>query len=388
MSRTDLERRRVLAALVASGCAACALARLGVSEALAQDAGAGPSLPVSAAGDLPARPARWYKKLDGLKVECGLCPRKCRVDDIERGACGVRENRGGEYFTLVHSRPCSLHLDPVEKKPFYHVLPGTSAMSLATVGCNFECKFCQNWEIAQARPEQIPAIDLPPASLAELAKKYGAPTIACTYTEPVVWSEYVYDIAAAAKKVGVRTLMISNGYIQPEPMGDLLEVLGAVKVDLKAYTDRFYRDSCKGELKPVLDTLRLLRKKGMWTEIVVLVVPTLNDGEREHRELAKFVAGDLGPDVPVHFTRFHPGYRLMNLPSTPVPVLERAREVAMAEGLRYAYVGNVPGHAGNHTYCPGCKAVLVERTGLAVTRNRLLHGRCPDCRREIPGIWS
>ena len=261
-------------------------------------------------------------------------------------------------------------------------------MSLATVGCNFECKFCQNWEIAQARPEQVPAIDAPPERLVALAKANGTPTIACTYTEPVVWSEYVYDIAAAGRKAGIRTLMISNGSIQPEPMGDLLDVLAAVKVDLKAYTDRFYRVTCKGELKPVLDTLRLLKKKGMWTEIVVLIVPTLNDGEQEHRELARFVAGDLGPDVPVHFTRFHPGYRLMNLPSTPVPVLERAREIAMTEGLHFAYVGNVPGHPGNHTYCPGCKTALIERTGLAVTRNRLVRGRCPDCGREVPGIWA
>jgi pyruvate formate lyase activating enzyme len=388
VSEADLDRRRALAILVAGGCTACALARLGLPGALAQDGGAAPPLPDPSLEELAARPARWYKKQDGLRVECGLCPRKCRVADMERGACGVRENRAGEYYTLVHSRPCSLHLDPVEKKPFYHVLPGTSALSLATVGCNFECKFCQNWEIAQARPEQVPSVDAPPERLVELARVYRTPTIACTYTEPVVWSEYVYDIAAAGKKAGVRTLMVSNGYIQPEPMGDLLDVLGAVKVDLKAYTERFYREACKGELKPVLDTLRLLRKKGMWTEIVVLIVPTLNDGEQEHRELAKFVVGDLGPDVPVHFTRFHPGYRLMNLPSTPVPVLERAREIGLAEGLHFAYVGNVPGHPGNHTYCPGCKAVLVERTGLAVTRNRLVHGKCPDCGRNIPGIWS
>ncbi len=387
MSEADLDRRRVLEAL-AAGCAGCAILRLGIRASLAQDAAVGPSPSVPQAEDLPARPARWYKKLDGARVECGLCPRKCRVADMERGACGVRENRGGEYFTLVHSRPCSLHLDPVEKKPFFHVLPGTSALSLATVGCNFECKFCQNWEIAQARPEQVPSADAPPERLAELARQYGTPTIACTYTEPVVWSEYVYDIAAAGRKGGIRTLMISNGYIQPEPMGDLLDVLGAVKVDLKGYTDKFYRETCKGELKPVLDTLRLLRKRGMWTEIVVLIVPTLNDGEQEHRELARFVAGELGPDVPIHFTRFHPGYRLMNLPRTPLPTLERARDIAMAEGVHYAYVGNVPGHPGNHTYCPGCKAVVVERTGLAVIRNSLIRGTCPSCGREIPGIWA
>ena len=334
------------------------------------------------------RVASYWNTVRDRIVQCVLCPRRCVLDEGQRGICTVRVNRDGMLYTLGYGNPVAVHVDPIEKKPFFHVLPGTSSMSLATVGCNFECRFCQNWEIAQARPEQVPAADVPPRRLAELAKQYGAPTIACTYTEPVVWAEYVHDIATAGRKAGIRTLMISNGYIQPEPMGDLLEVLGAVKVDLKAYTDKFYREACKGELKPVLDTLRLLRKKGTWTEIVVLVVPTLNDGEQEHRELARFVAGELGPDVPIHFTRFHPGYRLMNLPRTPVPTLERARDIAMAEGVRYAYVGNVPGHPGNHTYCPGCKAVVIERTGLAVTRNALIRGKCPGCAREIPGIWS
>lgn len=338
--------------------------------------------------DLSLHPARWVKKLDGGRVECGLCPRKCRVADLERGACGVRENHGGEYYSLAWGRACSVHLDPIEKKPFYHVLPGGSALSLAAPGCNMECRFCQNWEIAQVRPEQVSTVSLPPGDVVGLARREGAPTIACTYSEPVVWSEYVFDIAVAGRAAGLRTLLVSNGFVQPEPLDDLAGVLGAVKIDLKAMTEKFYREVCGGELKPVLETLRRLRKRGVWTEIVVLVVPTLNDSDAEFRDLARFVARDLGSEVPVHFTRFHPYYRLTNLPRTPVPTLERARAIALAEGLAFVYVGNVPGHPGNHTYCPGCRAVLIERTGMTVTRQRLSGGRCPDCRRAIPGIWS
>jgi len=310
------------------------------------------------------------------------------VDDIERGACGVRENRGGEYFTLVHSRPCTVHLDPIEKKPFFHVLPGTEALSLATPGCNLECRFCQNWEIAQARPEQVRSIPLAPADVVAAARRHKAPAIACTYTEPVVWSEYVYDIAAESKKAGIRTVMVSNGYIEAEPLADLCKVLGAVKIDLKAYTDGFYKNQCRGELKPVLETLRRLRKHGMWTEIVVLVIPTLNDGEQEARALARFVRDDLGRDVPVHFTRFHPSYRLMNLPATPVATLERAVQAAQAEGLRFVYVGNVPGHPSENTWCPGCRTMIVRRIGLSVLENRITRGRCSYCSLEIPGIWA
>ncbi len=387
MKEVDLGRRGLLGGLLLGGCAACLAGRVGISSALAEDTATG-GAPAAPEAELAARPARWYKKLDGGRIECGLCPKKCRVADLERGACAVRENRGGEYFTLVHSRACSLHIDPIEKKPFYHVLPGTGSLSLAAPGCNIECKFCQNWEIAQVRPEQVKTGDLPPGRIAALARQYQTPTIACTYTEPAVWSEYVYDIAVEGRKAGVRTVVVSNGFIQADPLAELVEVLGAVKIDLKAFTERFYREQCKGELKPVLDTLRALRKKGMWTEVVVLVIPTLNDGEEELRSLAKFVRSDLGPDVPIHFTRFHPYYRITNLPSTPVETLERARNIAIAEGLQFVYLGNVPGHPGNHTYCPGCKKVVIERTGMAVLTNRLSKGRCPDCGRAIPGIWS
>jgi pyruvate formate lyase activating enzyme len=388
LSQRDLGRRRFLE-LLAGGCgAACLGSACAPTPVLAQDAaGAVPLLPPDEPG-VHFHPARWWKKKEGLKVECNLCPRHCIVADIERGTCGVRENRGGEYYTLVHSRPCSLNLDPIEKKPFFHVLPGTPSLSLATAGCNFDCRFCQNWEIAQARPEQIGSISLTPAEAVALARVKKAPTIACTYTEPVVFSEYMYDIAETGRKAGVRTLMVSNGYIDPEPANDLSKVLGAVKIDLKAYTERFYKETCSGELKPVLDTLRLLRKNGMWVEIVDLIVPTLNDGAEEIRELAKFVKNDLGPEVPIHFTRFHPSYRLRNLPATPMPTLERAYDVARKEGLQFVYLGNVRGHPAESTYCPGCGKLLIRRVGYAILENRMKDGRCPDCGRAVPGVWS
>ncbi len=386
---TREDRREFLASLLAGGCAACLLSgACGIDPALAQDAASGASLIPPTDSDLPLSPARWWKPLDGGRIECGLCPKKCRVADMERGMCGVRENRGGKYWTLVHSRPCTIHIDPIEKKPFYHVLPGTGSLSLAAPGCNIECRFCQNWQIAQVRPEQVRTFELRPEQVAALARKYRTPTIACTYTEPVVWSEYVQDIGAAAKKAGVRTLLVSNGFINEEPLSDLLEVLGAVKIDLKSFREKFYREVCHGELGPVLETLKRLKKHGTWTEIVVLVIPTLNDSKDEFRDLAKFVANELGPETPVHFTRFHPSYRLRNLPRTPVRTLEIAHDIAKEEGLWFPYVGNVPGHPYNSTYCPGCGAMVIQRTGMAVLENRLKNGRCPKCGHEIPGIWS
>ena len=269
MRRIDPARRLVLRGLAAGGCAAC----LAPGRLFAQDAATGPAIPLTEPTGLAATKARWWKKLPDEWIECGLCAKKCKLPHEERGACGVRVNLHGEYYTLVHSRVASIHLDPIEKKPFYHVLPGTSALSLAAPGCNYECRFCQNWEIAQARPEQVTTHPVTPAELAALARRYEAPTIACTYTEPVVWSEFVYDIAAAAKPAGVRTLVISNGSWLEEPLKDLAPLLGAVKVDLKAFTESFYKELCSGELKPVQETLKRLAKHGLWTEIVVLVIP-------------------------------------------------------------------------------------------------------------------
>jgi len=338
--------------------------------------------------ELPAREASWYKKLDRLRVECQLCPQACVVADMERGTCGVRENRGGTYYTLVHSLVCSLHADPIEKKPFFHVLPGETALSFATAGCNVECKFCQNWEISQFRPEQVESYWLPPETLVETAKRLGARLTAATYSEPVVFWEYVRDVAKAAKAAGLRPTIVSNGFIQEQPLRDVLPLLDAVKVDLKAFTETFYQEQVRGKLEPVLKALEIVHAAGVWLEIVVLLVPTLNDSENEVRRLAAWVKEHLGPDVPLHFTRFHPTYRLTNLPPTPVENLERAWRAATAEGLRFVYLGNVPGHAAESTHCPGCGEVVIERMGFRILRNALEDGHCPKCQRAIPGVWA
>ena len=246
------------------------------------------------------------RNFQNKKIKCKLCPRECTVGDRERGYCGVRENRGGTYYTLVHSRVCAAHIDPIEKKPLFHYLPGTLAFSLATAGCNVNCKFCQNWDISQVRPEQVPADYAPPKLVAELAKQHDCPTIAYTYSEPVVFSEYLMDAADAGHEAGIRSVVVSNGYMQEEALKTAYGKMDAVKIDLKAFTESYYKDVVVGELKPVLDSLVTLRKMNKWTEIVYLVVPTLNDSDAEFRGLARWIKTNLGVDVPMHFTQFHP----------------------------------------------------------------------------------
>lgn len=331
--------------------------------------------------------ARFYEKLPNKKIKCKLCPRECTVGDHERGYCGVRENRGGTYYSLVHSRVCATHVDPVEKKPLFHYLPGSLAFSLATAGCNVNCKFCQNWDISQSRPEQIPADYLPPKRIAELASQWNCPTIAYTYSEPVVFSEYLIDAADAGHQAGIRSIVVSNGYIQREALRDTYGRMDAVKIDLKAFSDSYYQKVVAGQLRPVLDTLVTLRNMGKWTEIVYLVVPTLNDSDDEFSGLARWVKANLGLDVPLHFTQFHPDYLMKNLPITPVRTLERAREIAIAEGLHFVYIGNVPGHPAENTYCPRCRAVLVERVGFEIRKMLVSKGACPHCKQTIAGMW-
>jgi pyruvate formate lyase activating enzyme len=331
--------------------------------------------------------ARFYEKLANKKIKCKLCPRECTVGDRERGYCGVRENRGGTYYSLVHSRVCAAHVDPVEKKPLFHYLPGTVAFSLATAGCNVNCKFCQNWDISQSRPEQVPAEFTPPKRVAELAKQYGCPTIAYTYSEPVVFSEFLMDAADAGHKAGIRSIVVSNGYMQQEPLKAAYGKMDAVKIDLKSFSESYYKDVVTGQLKPVLDSLVTLRKMDKWTEIVYLVVPTLNDDDAGFRGLAQWIKANLGVDVPLHFTQFHPEYLLKNLPITPVPTLERAKAIADAEGLHYVYIGNVPGHPAQNTYCPKCRKMLVERVGFTASKILIRNNSCPFCQQPIPGVW-
>ena len=376
-----LSRRR-LALLAAGGAAAWALPH------------GAPAQPPRPAGspldpdEPPAREASWYRRLDENRVECQLCPRGCRVADAERGACGVRENRRGTYVTLVHGAACSVHVDPIEKKPFFHLLPGSTALSFAAAGCNVECKFCQNWEISQFRPEQVTSYWLPPEEIAAATRRARAPLACATYSEPVVFWEYVRDTAVACRAWGQRMVVVSNGYIQEQPLKEVLPLLAGIKIDLKSFREPFYRDVVRGELKPVLKAIETVRAAGVWLELVVLLIPTLNDSEAEVRDLARWVKGTLGPDVPLHFTRFHPTYRLTNLPPTPVATLERAVAIVRAEGLHFVYLGNVPGHEGEHTACPGCRTVLIRRVGFVVRENVLKAGRCPTCGRAISGVWA
>jgi pyruvate formate lyase activating enzyme len=373
--------RRDLAVAACAGAAAALLPR----PADAAPPAVGAAVP---ADDLPAREASWYRKLPEGRVECQLCPRGCQVADAERGACGVRENRGGTYTTLVYGAASAVHVDPIEKKPFFHVLPGAQALSFATAGCNVECKFCQNWEISQFRPEQVASVWLPPEALAAIARKKGVPLLAATYSEPVVFWEYVRDAAAACRAAAVRPVVVSNGFIQEQPLKDVLPLLAAIKVDLKAFSERFYREVVRGELKPVLKSLEVIRASGAWFEIVVLLISGLNDSEAEVRALVRWVKANLGGEVPLHFTRFHPTYRLTNLPPTPLATLERSWQIAKAEGLAFAYLGNVPGHPGESTFCPACGTRLIHRIGFEVLENKLTGGRCPACGRMIPGVWS
>jgi pyruvate formate lyase activating enzyme len=332
--------------------------------------------------------ARYYRKHPDREVECLLCPRLCRLGDKERGYCGVRENDGGTYYTLVYGKACSINVDPIEKKPFFHFLPGTPALSIASAGCNVNCKFCQNWEISQVRPEQVRHVDFPPEDVARQAAESGCPSIAYTYTEPVVFFEYMYDTAQAARRRGVRSVVVSGGHINPEPLRDLIKVVDAIKIDLKSFDPAFYRDYVRGELKPVLDAIREVAKTKVWLEVVYLVVPTLNDDAGRVREMSRFIRDEAGPEVPVHFSRFQPMYLVKNLPPTPVSTLERLREAALAEGLRFVYLGNVPGHDGENTFCPGCGQVVIRRFGYEVQSNGAKGGKCGSCGRPIPGVWA
>jgi pyruvate formate lyase activating enzyme len=332
--------------------------------------------------------ARFYEKLADREVQCALCPRECRILPGRRGFCKVRENREGRLVSLVYGRPVALNVDPIEKKPFFHVRPGAAAFSLATAGCNFTCQFCQNYDIAQASPEEVKAADLPPAEVVRRARLAQAPLLAFTYSEPVVFYEYMADCARAAREAGIGSVMVSNGFISPRALTDLLPLLTAVKIDLKGFTESFYSDVCGGSLQPVLDTLKVLKEKKIWTEVVTLVIPGLNDSEAELRKLSAWVAAELGPDVPLHFSRFSPLYRMRNLPPTPYDTLKKARALAVKEGCRYVYIGNAAGLGGENTACPACGQVVVERIGNRVLSNTLKNGSCPACSAAVAGLWS
>jgi pyruvate formate lyase activating enzyme len=330
----------------------------------------------------------YFTPLEGGDIQCELCPHRCRVSKGKRGLCRVRENRDGKYYSLVYGNPCAVHLDPIEKKPFFHVLPGTTSFSLATAGCNFQCKFCQNWEISQASPEDVYSYDVPPELIISKAKEIGARSVAHTYVEPSIFYEYMLDIGHLTRKEGLLNVTHSNGFINPVPLKNLCKVLDAANIDLKGFTENFYRELCGGELNPVLETLKTLKQEKVHLEITNLMIPTKNDEMSVLKEMCLWIKNNLGADTPIHFSRFYPLYKLKTLPPTPVSTLEKAREVALSAGLEYVYIGNVPDHPGENTFCPKCKKMIIQRKGYMVGDINVKAGKCRYCGKPIPGIWA
>ena len=331
--------------------------------------------------------ALWYESLAGGLVHCQLCPNSCRLPEGQIGMCRVRKNIGGKLYTLSYGQIASAHVDPIEKKPFFHVLPGRTAFSLATPGCNMRCLFCQNWEISQAFPWEVQTTTTTPEEVVNAALRSGARAIAFTYSEPTIFYEYMLDIAKLAKAKGLKTLVVSNGYIEPEPLKALLPYIDAYKVDFKAFDPKFYTQLTGGSLEPVLRSMKIIREQGVWLEIVNLLVTGQNDSEEQVRQLARWVKENLGDEVPLHFSRFHPMHKLQNLPPTPVERVLRAREIALAEGLKYVYTGNIPDSPGDSTYSPKIGQVVIRRQGFFVVENALTNGVAPDGT-QIPGVWQ
>jgi pyruvate formate lyase activating enzyme len=321
------------------------------------------------------------------KVKCELCPTECVLENYQVGGCKVRINKDGILYSLVYGNPCAVAIDPIEKKPFYHVVPGGRAFSVATAGCVLGCKFCQNWQISQARPEETRNYYLPPEDLVRQALFYGCETVAYTYTEPTVFYEYMYDTAVLGRKFGLLNTVHTCGYINRRPLVELLKYIDAMAVDLKAFTEDFYARLCGGRLKPVLETIEVVRQEGVWLEIINLIIPGQNDSPEQIRQMCRWIVKTVGADVPLHFSRFFPYYKMKNLPPTPYKSLWRAREIALEEGMKFVYIGNIRTEAEN-TFCPTCKRLLIERRGYLIIQNHIKKSRCPFCETLIPGVWE
>ncbi len=333
-----------------------------------------------------SKQARYYKK-QGDVVQCNLCPNECTLGLNDRGFCRVRVNKEGKLHTLVYGNPCAVHVDPIEKKPLFHFLPRTSTYSIATAGCNFRCLNCQNWEISQSKPEETRNIELFPAQVVESAKGNNCRSIAYTYSEPSVFFEYVLDTAKIAREEGIKNISITNGYLNEKPLRELCKYMDASNVDLKGFDRETLRKLTAGELDFVLNTLKVMKEEGVWVEITNLIVPQHTDDMNKIKNMCNWIVKNLGPDVPLHFSRFHPYYKLSYLSSTPVKTLENARKIALDSGIRYVYIGNVPGHKAQNTYCSNGH-LCIERNGFSITRYNLQNGVCKECNEFIAGVWE
>jgi len=332
--------------------------------------------------------AMLYEKVGNKKVQCNLCAHRCKINEGKKGICLVRENRDGILYTLVYGRTISQAIDPIEKKPLFNFYPGTTAYSIATVGCNFKCQFCQNWEISQMVRDKhlIMGNEASPESIVENAKRYGSKSIAYTYTEPTIFFEYAYDTAKLAHEADIKNVFVTNGYMTEEALKEINPYLDAANVDLKSFSDDFYRKLCGARLQPVLDTLKLMKKLGIWVEVTTLIIPSLNDSPDELRKIAKFIVNELGDDTPWHISRFYPSYNLKDKPPTPIDTIHKAREIGLNEGLKYVYEGNVPDSKGESTYCPNCKNLVIKRWGYQITKKDIKDGICQHCSFKIDGV--
>jgi pyruvate formate lyase activating enzyme len=334
--------------------------------------------------------AMFYNTLEEGKVQCYLCNHKCTILPSKRGVCGVRENQNGRLYSLVYGRLISMNVDPIEKKPIFHLYPGSKSFSIATVGCNFRCLHCQNHEISQMPRDEKGRIEgnmIQPSKIVSMAKEYNCKSISYTYTEPTIYFEYAYETAMLAKREGIKNIFVTNGYMSEESLKAIQPYLDAANVDLKSFQEKFYREICGARLAPVLENLKLMREMGIWVEITTLVIPSLNDSEQEFEEIAKFIIS-LGQDVPWHISAFYPTYKMRNPPRTPASILHKAREIGLRKGLRYVYCGNIPGEEGEDTICPQCKRKVIERIGFRVLRNEVIKGECRYCHTKIEGIFD
>lgn len=332
--------------------------------------------------------ARFWEPGEGNRVRCQLCPRYCHIEDGQTGFCGVRRSQGGKLYSLVYGQPCAVHIDPIEKKPLFHFLPGTTSFSIGTAGCNLNCQFCQNWSLSRSPHDPEQAVDLPPEKAVQIALERGCSSLSYTYNEPTIWAEYAMDMAREGRRRGLKSVMVTNGYISPEAIPQVYQYIDAANVDLKSFNDEFYRKLARAHLQPVLDTLIELRKMGVWIELTNLIIPTWNDSPEEIRQLAEWVLEHLGDRVPLHFTAFHPDFQLTDLPPTPYQTLLQARQIALDLRLKYVYLGNVMDESGSSTYCPECGAVLVRRLWHRVALGSVRDGRCGQCGAQTDIYWA
>jgi pyruvate formate lyase activating enzyme len=382
---TQLSRREFLKVGLVGICSLCLACNGG--GALQRIPEKDPAQPFTQRGFVNPRSANWFSPLEQGRLRCELCPHLCELAEGARSLCKVRENRQGVGYTLAYGNPALVQEDPVERNPFFHVMPGSRALSVSTAGCNLSCDFCEVWDMALVNPEEVYAYDMSPDKIVEHALASGVRAISYAFGEPVVFYEYMLDIAKQAQEAGLMNLIQTAGYIQPEPLKELCKTLDAANVDLKSFDPAFYRDIVGGELHPVLTTLKFLREAGVHLEITNIIIPTLNDDVNLIKEMCTWIVQELGANIPLHFSRFYPLYRLSALPRTPVSTLDRARIVALEAGLEYVYIAKVTGHEGENTLCSACGRIIIKRVGFVIDEYHLENGHCEYCGNEIPGRW-